>query len=1022
MKVKLHLPRSSAASRPSFADPSESIPPPSTTIALMTCLKLPEFSPTTREAASTALDLTVKALENSKDVISAAPVPGLGIALDVLVKATEANRKALQSLGKTTQELAQTLVGLAQKMKGGLDEYREGSPEQSQVKEKLSGSSELTERVDKLVCELNAICEEADKLSQRRTFLFRLIYSSRDAEAVTDMTDRIAKARERFQMEGDVTTEMLVTQTLSDIKTVIAAQQKILAAQRLSEEESVLNNMPRADDANFLSAANATKARLQEGTRKKILQRLEEWEEGQFAAKGAHPVCVLVGEAGTGKSTIASEFSKRLKQRGRLGATFFFTRGLQDLNSPRKVFSTIASQLARSQPALRSHIVDAAREHLNTATVQQLEREFEDLIRRPISAISSSSHAPIFIVVDALDECTEEGPELVPNLLQLLLSAAVGPGSPLRVFLTSRPEPHYIHRVFTTPELEPRISNIHIQEFRTSVDGDIECLISAKLARHETSKRWSEEDPSRVATMVKKSEGLFIYARTAVDFLLADVDDLLSLQERYTTLLNVEGSSTGLGPVDTLYRAVLESVFPLRDRLPQTQDRLRRVLGYLVALLDPDGISPRTLEKLTNMPTTESVPILNKLRSVVLFERDNVDSRFRIIHATFREFLADRSRSGDAFYVNAEQVHGRLADECTSALRSFQDEHWPGTTGTAAVLLRLLSHPLPKGLPALADVPHVHYAYRYRNTHNRHRTSLVPVLPQDPRDCQPNCEDGALPIPPIISYVHEEDVGTMWGLIGTAVDQFRASLPTGSQLGEGLCRMVKLLQDSGVPVKGAQFAAVTMIQDIQGAGNCAISDDATNDANCSSTGTSIELFPLDALYRTLLERVFPPQERNLHTQERLKRVLGYLVTLQQHNGISLATLEKLTTMPTAESVPILKKLRSVIFFERDDVDSRFQIIHTTFREFLVDPRRAGDVFHVSAEQAHRRLADECRLTLRSFREEYWQGKSGGAVLLLALLTLDQQVLASLSHFSTRVDSATAISTSATHIRTPAENY
>ncbi|KAI0688203.1 hypothetical protein C8T65DRAFT_675019 [Cerioporus squamosus] len=196
----------------------------------MTCLKLPEFSPTAREAASTALDLTVKALENSKDVISAAPVPGLGIALDVLVKvlkkaqATEANRKALQSLGKTTQELAQTLVGLAQKMKGGLDEYREGSPEQSQVKEKLSGSSELTERVDKLVCELNAICEEADKLSQRRSFLLRLIYSSRDAEAVTDMTDRIAKARGRFQMEGDVTTEMLVTQTLSDIKTVIAAQ------------------------------------------------------------------------------------------------------------------------------------------------------------------------------------------------------------------------------------------------------------------------------------------------------------------------------------------------------------------------------------------------------------------------------------------------------------------------------------------------------------------------------------------------------------------------------------------------------------------------------------------------------------------------------------------------------------------------------------------------------------------------------------------------------------------------------
>ncbi|RDX49649.1 hypothetical protein OH76DRAFT_1329040, partial [Lentinus brumalis] len=161
----------------------------------------------------------------------------------------------------------------------------------------------------------------------------------------------------------------------------------------------------RADGALYRSAANAMKARFLEGTREQIFGWLEEWVAGHAARTRTHSICVLVGEAGTGKSTIASEFSKRLEEQGRLGASFFFTRGTQDLNSPAKVFSTIASQLARSQPSLRVPVVDAAREHLKRGALQQLEQEFEDLVRRPLSTLSSIDHAPIFVIVDALDEC-----------------------------------------------------------------------------------------------------------------------------------------------------------------------------------------------------------------------------------------------------------------------------------------------------------------------------------------------------------------------------------------------------------------------------------------------------------------------------------------------------------------------------------------------------------------------------------------------------------------------------------------
>ena len=521
-----------------------------------------------------------------------------------------------------------------------------------------------------------------------------------------------------------------------------------------------MRSIPRAEDAHFRSEANTLKARLQEGTRERVFDVLEEWEE---ATEGLHdrPICVLVGEAGTGKSTIASEFSKRLQERGRLGASFFFTRGVQDLNSPRKFFSTIASQLAVSQQALRIPVIEAAREHLRTATLQQLEHEFQDLILKPLAALPSS-HPAFFVVVDALDECTEEGPELVPTLLRLLLSCATRARSPLRVFLTSRPEPYYIHTVFSTPDVNLRISRINIQDFRDSVDRDVETLILARLREQDTSKRWSEENPSIVSTLVQRSDGLFIYARTAVDFILEDLSDL---EYRYGLLMSAFFS------LDGLYKTILDNVLSPQDRrYAPMMERLKRVLGYLVVLQESEGISPKTLEELTGMRSKESVPILNKLRSVVFFEHDNINAPFRIVHATFREFLADASRSGEAFHVDEVHEHGILADGCVNVCKTFVDAHWQDVMGPQ-LLLRLLS----EALPDVKRSPHVEYAGKYfRHHHERQPTIKIR-------------ENDHLPATSIAQFVVLEEPGCMWGMMASVLGSLRnPGLPTQSRIVDAL--------------------------------------------------------------------------------------------------------------------------------------------------------------------------------------------------------------------------------------------
>ncbi len=321
--------------------------------------------------------------------------------------------------------------------------------------------------------------------------------------------------------------------------------------------------------------------------------------------------------------------------------------------------------------------------------------------------------------------------DLVPELLRLLLSeAALRPGSPLRVFLTSRPEPHYIHDVFSASDVKSQISVVDIQTFRDSVDRDIERLICAKLAEHEKSKEWSEAQPFVVPRLVELSDGLFIYARTAIDFILGGLYGIQSMQELYDTLV-ADGPHRGLTALDRLYLTVLQGILSPADCSPHVQERVQRVLGYLITLQDPDGISPATLEKLTDMPTSESVPILNKLRSVVLFERDNVQSPFRIVHTSFREFLADHERAGDAFYVDAEHFHGRLADGCMRVMRSFLDELWPGVAEAPALLLRFLKS---ARLPGLAESPHALYAGACYDHHLSHGTSVPPILRQNPWD------------------------------------------------------------------------------------------------------------------------------------------------------------------------------------------------------------------------------------------------------------------------------------------------
>jgi hypothetical protein len=124
----------------------------------------------------------------------------------------------------------------------------------------------------------------------------------------------------------------------------------------------MLRSLPYVSGVEYTSSAPpdvafGIEALCHRDTRVALLDEIMKWS----AAHDARHVFWLSGLAGTGKSTIARTVARRCADVGRLGASFFFTRGGGELASARKFATTVAVQLATALPALKPRICTAAR-------------------------------------------------------------------------------------------------------------------------------------------------------------------------------------------------------------------------------------------------------------------------------------------------------------------------------------------------------------------------------------------------------------------------------------------------------------------------------------------------------------------------------------------------------------------------------------------------------------------------------------------------------------------------------------
>jgi hypothetical protein len=110
-----------------------------------------------------------------------------------------------------------------------------------------------------------------------------------------------------------------------------------------------------------------------------------------------------------GKSTIAHTVAEHYSDLGKLGASFFFSRDFSDRGDASLLFTTIAYQLSKFSPEFRSHLANVIDHDTDGADPGQktMRDQLRDFVVKPLH-LSTQLVGPIVIVVDALDECSDE--------------------------------------------------------------------------------------------------------------------------------------------------------------------------------------------------------------------------------------------------------------------------------------------------------------------------------------------------------------------------------------------------------------------------------------------------------------------------------------------------------------------------------------------------------------------------------------------------------------------------------------
>jgi hypothetical protein len=381
------------------------------------------------------------------------------------------------------------------------------------------------------------------------------------------------------------------------------------------------------------------------GTRINTLNDIRRWADEEGSSRWIY---CLLDVAGSGKSTVAKHMAEEWKRQGRLVARFFFSRDTKETMGTNSFCSTVGDALATQSTEFAAKMDEfKTRRDYKLLSFQE---QFEGLVVNPLEAIDQ--HA--ILTIDALDECDNkfDGRTMLLETLCCYLSSMT---PRLRIFVTGRPE----RDIKMWAETHLAYTKFNRLEGDSE---DVKLYITIRLPKLPTSIH------SRISNMIKKAEGLFIWAKLACDLLDNAFDSELFLET-----LEEEMSLS----LDNLYTMALEQSMP-KDK--KSREAIILVLQMIMAARSPLSIAD--MEQLA--PQLKVIePVVTCLGSLLTYQDRN--DPIRLLHITFREFITDRTRAHN-YFVQLQLGHNTLATGCLNILSNYltQDGFNPEKLGESS--------------------------------------------------------------------------------------------------------------------------------------------------------------------------------------------------------------------------------------------------------------------------------------------------------------------------------------------------
>ncbi|KAJ5423139.1 hypothetical protein N7491_008355 [Penicillium cf. griseofulvum] len=390
-----------------------------------------------------------------------------------------------------------------------------------------------------------------------------------------------------------------------------------------------LDKLPKAERARFDDMLGGSGfPRCHEKTRREVLNFMRNWADGK---EGENCMFWLRGMAGTGKSTIARTFAQGLDDEGRVGASFFFSRGQEDRARAGKFFPTLALELSEKVSGFGNSLYNSILKNGSTENIE-FKEQWRCLIFEPLEDLGSSLLAPLYLVlvIDALDEC--QGVEAVPHLIDLLLTAKGLEMIQLRVLVTGRNETHIVESFSG----KPNATWLSLED--ESIEGTTERDISI----------YDSRDPTTRLTKFLKA------ART---------------------------TDKATASLDKMYRHILHQMLTEGSDVDEINEFFKPVVGTILVSKEPISVSE--MDELLSIGRSNIRLVLDRLTSFLIVQ--NETSPIQLFHLSFRDFLVNEERCHDKrILIHEAKAHGIFFDHCLKRVSSSPKQdicgiNYPGT-------------------------------------------------------------------------------------------------------------------------------------------------------------------------------------------------------------------------------------------------------------------------------------------------------------------------------------------------------